>query len=168
MGSDIDRLRLENPLHDVAADFGVRLEKDGKEWIACCPFHQEDTPSFTIFAGKDGAERFNCFGCGERGDVLDFVQRIKGVDLREAVKVLGGELRRYNVQPRQIAEPVDIYAGILPLSPKGEIKAGRRVTLWNPKREKSGTITPSMVFPYRAAYGALLGYVLRHDLPDGG
>ena len=76
MGLDIDRLRLENPLHDVAADFGVRLEKDGKEWIACCPFHQEDTPSFTIFPGKDGAERFHCFGCGERGDVLDFVQKI--------------------------------------------------------------------------------------------
>lgn len=168
MGNGIDRLRLENPLHDVAADFGIRLEKDGEEWIACCPFHQEDTPSFTIFAGKDRAERFHCFGCGERGDVLDFVQKIKGVDLREAVKLLGGELRRDNVQPRQIAEPVDIYAGIVPLSPKGEIKAGRRVTLWNPKREKSGTITPSMVFPYRAETGELLGYVLRHDLPDGG
>jgi hypothetical protein len=166
--ADIDRLRQENPLHIVAADFGVRLEKDGHEFIACCPFHQEDTPSFTIFPGKDGVQRFHCFGCGEKGDVLDFVQKLKGVDLKEAIRVLGGEVRRENVQPRRIAEPVDIYAGIVPLAPAGEIKAGRRVKLWNPKRDKFGTITPSMAFPYRAADGSLIGYVLRHDLQDGG
>lgn len=168
MGNDIDRLRQENPLHDVAAGFGVALEKDGHEFIACCPFHQEDTPSFTIFTGKDGAERFFCFGCNEKGDVLDFVQKIKGVDLKEAIKVLGGEVRKPNVQPRRIAEAVDIYAGINPLPPVEEIKAGRRVKLWNPKRQKFGTITPSMSFPYRAASGELIGYVLRHDLPEGG
>ena len=168
MAGDIDRLRQENPLSDVAADFGLRLEKDGNEFIACCPFHQEDTPSFTIFTGKDGVPRFHCFGCGERGDVLDFVQKIKGVDLKEAIRVLGGEVKRDNVQPRRIAEPVDIYAGIVPLLPAGEIKAGRRVKLWNPKRDKFGTITPSMAFAYRAADGSLIGYVLRHDLQDGG
>lgn len=168
MAGDIERLRHENPLHVVAADFGLRLEKDGHEFIATCPFHSEDTPSFTIFTGQDGVQRFHCFGCGERGDVLDFVQKIKGVDLKEAIRVLGGELRRENIAPRKIADPVDPYAGIVPLPPAGEIKAGRRVTLWNPKRGKSGTITPSMVFPYRAADGSLIGYVLRHDLQDGG
>lgn len=159
---------MDNPLSDVASDFGVRLEKDGHEFVACCPFHQEDTPSFTIFTGQDKVQRFHCFGCGERGDVLDFVQKIKGVDLKEAIKVLGGEVKRANIAPRQIAEPVDIYAGIVPLPPAGEIYAGKRVKLWNPKRGKFGTITPSMVFPYRAADSALIGYVLRHDLQDGG
>ena len=168
MGNDIDRIRAENPLSDVAASFGVALEKDGNEFIACCPFHQEDTPSFTIFNGNDGAARFFCFGCNEKGDVLDFVQKIKGVDFKEALKVLGGAVQRPNVQPRRIAEPVDVYAGIAPLSPVSEIKAGSRVKLWNPKRGKFGTITPSMVFPYRSASGDLLGYVLRHDLSDGG
>lgn len=168
MGSDIDRLRAENPLSDVALGFGLRLEKDGHEWVACCPFHQEDTPSFTIFVGKDGAARFHCFGCGERGDVLDFVQKIKGCDFKEALKVLGGEVRRENLKPRVVAQVKDIYAGIVPLPPAGEIKAGRRVKLWNPKREKFGTITPSMAFPYRSASGDLIGYVLRHDLQDGG
>lgn len=168
MASDIDRLRAENPLSDVAMGFGVRLEKDGHEFVACCPFHQEDTPSFTIFTGQDKVQRFHCFGCGERGDVLDFVQKIKGVDLKEVIKVLGGEVKRANITPRQIAEPRDIYAGIVPLPPAGEISAGKRVKLWNPKREKFGTITPSMVFPYRAADGSLIGFVLRHDLQDGG
>ena len=166
--TDLDRLRLENPLLDVASGFGVKLEKDGAEWVACCPFHQEETPSFTLFVGQDKSWRFHCFGCGERGDVLDFVQKIKGVDFKEALKVLGGEVRKQNVAPRAAVEARDIYAGIVPLPPAGEIKAGRRVKLWNPKREKFGAITPSMVFPYRSAAGDLLGYVLRHDLQDGG
>lgn len=166
--SEIDRLRTETSLSDVAYGFGVQLQKDGAEWIGCCCFHQEDTPSFTIFTGKDGADRFHCFGCGERGDVLDFVKAIKGVDLKEAIRVLGGEIKRENIKPRRIAEPADPYAGIVPLPPTGELKAGRRVNLWNPKRGKFGAITPSMVFPYRADDGALIGYVLRHDLQDGG
>ncbi len=168
MASDIDKLRAENLLSDVASDFGVRLEKDGHEFVACCPLHQEDTPSFTIFTGKDKVQRFQCFGCGEHGDVLDFVQKIKGVDLKEAIKVLGGEVKRSNVAARQIAEPRDVYTGIAPLPPAGEILAGKRIRLWNPKRGKFGTITPSMVFPYRAADGSLIGYVLRHDFDDGG
>lgn len=168
MATDLDRLRLENPLPNVAADFGVKLEKDGAEFAACCPFHQEDTPSFTLFVGQDKSWRFHCFGCGERGDVLDFVQKIKGVDFKEALRVLGGEVKRPNVAPREAVQVRDIYEGIVPLPPAGEIKAGRRVKLWNPKRNKFGMITPSMVFPYRAADGSLFGYVLRHDMQDGG
>lgn len=168
MATDLDRLRAENPLADVALGFGVNLQKNGNEWEACCPFHQEDTPSFTIFRGQDGVDRFHCFGCGERGDVMDFVKGIKGVDLKEAIRILGGEIRRDNVAPRRIAEPVDIYAGIVPRLPEGELKAGRRVKLWNPKRSKFGTITPSMVFPYRRTDGSVMGYVLRHDLDGGG
>lgn len=166
--SEIDRLRSETPLSDVALGFGVPIQRDGNEWSGCCPFHEEDTPSFTIFRGKDGADRFHCFGCAEHGDVLDFVRKIKGVDLKEAIRVLGGEVRRENVRPQRLAAPVDIYAGIVPLPPTDEIKAARRVRLWNPKRQKFGTITPSMVFPYRAADGSLIGYVMRHDLQDGG
>lgn len=168
MVTDLDRLRLENPLPDVAYSFGLRLEKDGREFVACCPLHQEDTPSFTIFTGKDGAWRFHCFGCGERGDVMDFVQKMKGVDFKEAIRVLGGEVKKPNVAPRAAVPVKDIYEGIEPLPPAGEIVAGRPVKLWNPKREKFGTITPSMVFPYRHADGSLFGYVLRHDLQDGG
>lgn len=173
MTTDVERLRRDVPLSDTAASYGVGLQKDGREFVACCPFHSEDTPSFTIFAGQDGVDRFHCFGCGERGDVLDFVQKIKGVDLREAIAILGGgDTSRPNVAPRQI-QARDIYAGIVPIEPPAdEIKPGRRVTLYNPKRqgEKTewGSFAPSMVFPYRRADGTLIGYVLRHDLADGG
>lgn len=166
MSSDIDRLRAETSLSDLASRFGVALQSNGDEWEAACPFHEEDTPSFTIFPGRDGVERFHCFGCGARGDVMDFVQQIKGVDLKEAINILGGRSDRENVSPKRIAKARNVYEGIEPLPPAGELKAGRRVKLWNPKRQKPGTVTPSMVFPYRSAAGDLIGYVLRNDYTD--
>ncbi|MDK2769943.1 MAG: DUF2220 family protein [Sphingomonas sp.] len=171
MASDIERIRGEVSLPGIAAQFGVRLSKDGTEHVGCCPFHAEETGSFTIFTGKDKVERFHCFGCGERGDVLDFVGRIKGVEVKEAIRILGGGKAGPNVAPRQI-EARDAYAGITPLEPTSGIAVGRKVTLYNPKRADSdrewGSFSPSMVHPYRTADGKPLGYVLRHDLPDGG
>lgn len=177
MSTDIDNIRRDVSLADLAAQFGVKLERDGQEFVACCPFHAEDTPSFTIFRGKDGVERFHCFGCGggpngKGGDVLDFVQAIKGVDLREAISILGGNATsRPNVQPRKI-EVRDVYEGIAPLDPPGTlIEKGKRVRLYNPKRRGSerewGSFAPSMVFPYRNLDGSLIGYVLRHDMQGG-
>jgi len=173
MSSDVERLRRDASLPDTVASFGVKLEKDGGELVGCCPFHLEDTPSFTIFVGKDKVERFHCFGCGKRGDVMDFVQEIKGVGLREAIAILGGGAAGPNVQPRRI-EARDVYAGIEPIDPPegAVIEVGKRVKLYNPKRKGDATewggFAPSMVFPYHRADGSLLGYVLRHNLPDGG
>ncbi|RJT42031.1 hypothetical protein D3227_04975 [Mesorhizobium waimense] len=171
MANDVERIRREVSLPATAESFGVRLEEDGKERVACCPFHADNTASFTIFTGNDHVERFHCFGCGERGDVLDFVQGIKGVDLKEAIRILGGGKAGPNITPRKV-EARDVYAGIVPLHPAGEIVVGRKVTLYNPKRADTdrewGSFAPSMVFPYSRADGSLIGYVLRHDLPDGG
>jgi len=173
MASDVERLRRDVSLSDIAAGFGLKLERDGDEFVACCPFHSEDTPSFTIFRGKDGVERFHCFGCGQRGDVMDFVQGVKGVDLKEAIKILGGGGRtdRQNITPKQV-KARDAYEGISPLDPPNDpIEVGKRVKLYNPKRAGSdrawGSFSPSMVFPYFLADGSLFGYVLRHELPGG-
>lgn len=170
MSSDIERLRRDISLSATASSFGVKLEKDGREWIACCPFHAEDTASFTIFVGKDKVERFHCFGCGEHGDVLDFVQQIKGVNLPEAKRILGGGEAGQNVARRQV-EVRDIYAGIVPLDPPGELIVGKQFPLYNPKRIDTdmlwGRFTPSMVHPYRRVDGTLMGYVLRREMSDG-
>lgn len=170
MVSDVETLRRNVSLSSLAGQFGVPLKKDGAEWIACCPFHAEDTPSFTIFTGKDRVERFHCFGCSERGDVLDFVQKIKGVPLPDAIRILGGGMAGANVTPR-VVEVRDVYADIVPLDHPGSIDPGERVKLYNPKRAGSerewGSFVPSLVHPYRRADGSLIGYVLRHDLPEG-
>ena len=50
-----------------------------------CPFHEEREGSFTVYGDT---ERWYCFGCGEGGDVLDFLQRIEGLSLPEAIRRL--------------------------------------------------------------------------------
>jgi DNA primase len=151
MPNDVERLRSSHSVSAVAAQFGVKLKRDGGELIACCPLHAENTASFTIFNGRDGVERFHCFGCNERGDVLDFVQKIKGVNLPEAIRILDGNKATPNVERRAV-EPRDVYAGIKPIWPTTEIKQSEAVKLYNPKRADTewawGKFTPSMIFPY--------------------
>jgi putative DNA primase/helicase len=169
---DIARLRRDVSLSSTVSQHGYKLSRNGREFETCCPFHAEDTPSFKVFIAHDGVERFHCFGCGKQGDVLDFVREAKGVDLPEAIRILGGGIgSRPSALPKQV-KALDVYEGITPLPPPDLLQAGQRVRLYNPKRkgERSewGSFAPSMVFPYRNADGSLLGYVLRHDLPDGG
>lgn len=102
---DLDAIRRGNPLPAVAAGAGVKLKAVGGEWKACCPFHSDRTPSFTIFSG---GKRFHCFGCGSSGDVLDFVQRLHGVGLRDAAEMLGGgELPTIEVAPLRARDEGD-------------------------------------------------------------
>ncbi len=61
------------------------LRARGSNMIALCPFHQEKTPSFTIFPDS---QYFKCFGCGKAGDVFTFVMEREGVNFREALEIL--------------------------------------------------------------------------------
>jgi hypothetical protein len=170
MGQDVDRIRRDVSLSATIASFGYKLTKDGDEFRACCPFHSEKSASFSAFTGSDGTERFFCFGCGEKGDVLDFVMQAKGVDLPGAIRILDGKDTRQNVKPREI-EVRDPYADITPVTPPRPIDDGKKVRLYNPKRagDKTewGGFVPSASYLYRDADGVPIGYVLRHELPDG-
>lgn len=81
---DILAIRIANPLPSIAAAT-VKLQRAGNEWKGCCPFHPDRSPSFTIYSG---GERFQCFGCGAQGDVLDYVARLYGLGMVEAARVL--------------------------------------------------------------------------------
>lgn len=166
--SDIDRIRRDVSLVATARSFGIDLEPDGNEWVGCCCFHDERTPSFTIFTGRDHVERFQCFGCGAKGDVIDFTEKLKGVSTGEAIKILGGETRAGSNIPAVSAPARDPYAGIEILPPIGQLAAGRKISLYNPKRDQTGNMTPDAVYPYKQLDGAIFGYVLRRRLPDGG
>jgi hypothetical protein len=74
----------------------VALQKSGRAFKALCPFHSEKTPSFTVFPDS---QRWKCFGCGEGGDVLDFVMRREGWDLHTAMEELA---RRAGVELRPL------------------------------------------------------------------
>ncbi len=71
---------------DVVSGY-TSLRKRGATHLGLCPFHQEKTPSFTVSADKG---LYYCFGCGEGGDVVRFVQRMENLSFAEAVEQLGG------------------------------------------------------------------------------
>ncbi len=78
LASVVASIRDRFPLSGVAAKAGVKLQRAGREWKACCPFHPDRTPSFTIYQDD---RRAHCFGCGWTGDVLDFVKASYRVSL---------------------------------------------------------------------------------------
>lgn len=61
------------------------LKKRGRHFLACCPFHGEKTPSFTV---SPELQIFKCFGCGKAGDVFTFVQDFEKIDFKEALEIL--------------------------------------------------------------------------------
>jgi DNA primase len=63
----------------------VKLIRAGREWKACCPFHQEKTPSFTI---NDEKGFYHCFGCGAHGDAIRYLTEARGLPFIDAVKEL--------------------------------------------------------------------------------
>ncbi|MCL2829732.1 MAG: DNA primase [Betaproteobacteria bacterium] len=66
-------------------DAHVPLKKAGVEYAACCPFHNEKTPSFTVSPTK---QFYHCFGCGAHGTAIGFLMEYTGLDFREAVRDL--------------------------------------------------------------------------------
>ena len=84
---DIAELKARHPLGDAVEAAGVALHGKGRVRQGVCPFHKESEGSFTVYADT---EKFYCFGCGSGGDVLDFVQRMEGLTLPEAIRRLDG------------------------------------------------------------------------------
>lgn len=67
----------------------TRLKKAGKNYSACCPFHNEKTPSFTVSPDK---QFYYCFGCGATGSAVKFVMEFDGLEFPDAVEKLAGDL----------------------------------------------------------------------------
>lgn len=82
--SFIDELRERVDIVEII-DHRVKLKKSGKNYSACCPFHNEKTPSFTVSPSK---QFFHCFGCGASGDALGFLIDYERLEFLEAVEQL--------------------------------------------------------------------------------
>ena len=98
----VQEVRDRFPVSGVASAAGVKLSRTGHEWKGCCPFHPDKSPSLTIYADD---RRFQCFGCGAQGDVIDFVMRAYNVKTREAIGMLDGGALRELEQQRAPAKP---------------------------------------------------------------
>lgn len=83
--SIIDEIISRADIIDVISK-NIKLKRSGQNYLACCPFHKEKTPSFSVNSVK---QFFHCFGCEESGDVISFVRKFNGVDFIDAIKILG-------------------------------------------------------------------------------
>ncbi len=79
----IEELKMRNNLEQIISSY-VELKRAGSNLVACCPFHSERSPSFTVFPERN----FYCFGCGAGGDVITFIMRAENLDYRSAVEFL--------------------------------------------------------------------------------
>lgn len=80
----LEELRDRNDIESVISSYVV-LKRQGKILKGLCPFHNEKTPSFTVYPDT---KSFYCFGCGAGGEVINFIRRIENYDFIEAVKFL--------------------------------------------------------------------------------
>ena len=119
----------------------VDLRKEGRVLVGCCPFHNEKTPSFKVYA-----DHYHCFGCGEHGDVFDWLEKRQGLSFRDAITHLGGVVD--DPKPEEAAAS---WVPILPAPPTAP-------------RPNFGRY--DHVYPYANAEGSPLFYVRRRNATD--
>ena len=95
--STVDRILDTARIEEVVSDF-VSLKRRGANYIACCPFHHEKTPSFSVSPSKG---IYKCFGCGKAGSVVSFVMEHEQMSYVEALKYLG---HKYGIEVKEKEE----------------------------------------------------------------
>ncbi len=80
----IAEVQQRNDIVDVISQY-VHLQKKGSNYTCCCPFHNEKTPSFSV---NQARQMYKCFGCGEGGSVITFLQKYENYTFPEAIKYL--------------------------------------------------------------------------------
>lgn len=107
----LDELRNRLTLSDMIGR-RIKVTRAGREFKACCPFHKEKTPSFTI---NDDKQFYHCFGCGAHGDVIGFYMQHDNLSFIDAVEMLSAEagLQMPQSTPEEIEKArkaKDLYA----------------------------------------------------------
>ncbi len=148
----IDDLLNRVDIVDVV-DSRVALKKKGKEYTACCPFHGEKTPSFTVSQQK---QFYHCFGCGAHGTALSFIMEYERLDFVDAVETLAADYQlevpreagNFSAQNKddklalysKLEQASDVYAS--------QLKSSERAIDYLKKRGLSGDIAKTFGIGY--------------------
>lgn len=96
MRDQVAEVKSKTDIISILSDY-IDLKKSGRNFKALCPFHSEKTPSFMV---SQELQIYKCFGCGEGGDVFDFLQKYEGMDFYESLKFLAD---RVNIKLKPIS-----------------------------------------------------------------
>ena len=107
----IDELLARLDIVEIV-DHRVTLKKSGRNYMACCPFHDEKTPSFSVNADK---QFYYCFGCGAGGNAIGFLMEYDRMDFPQAVEQLAGTLGMEVPRDEQASShaPRKVHQGLL-------------------------------------------------------
>ena len=153
---DMDKLRDSV---NIAAVIGSRipLTQRGHEYVALCPFHDEQSPSFYVLPQK---QFFHCFGCSVSGDVVAFLQQFDGISFLEACEVLS----------HQPASPLPMRPGLKASSKEqdwiSEVPPDTDPRPVSMTTRNHGEVTASWC--YKTLEGAVWGYAARYEIVRDG
>lgn len=141
----VEEIRAGNDIVDVISGY-VRLQKKGGNYWACCPFHNENTPSFSVSGSK---QMYHCFGCGVSGNVYTFVMKYENYSFQEAVKLL--------------ADRAGVKLPEIEYSEEQKKKANRRARLLEVNREAA----KFFFYQLRSPRGTIgIQYLKKRELTD--
>lgn len=105
--SQTDEIKSKIDIVDLLGEY-IQLKQAGVNWRACCPFHNEKTPSFMVSREK---QIWHCFGCGEGGDIFTFVQKYDGVDFPESMNILAEKagVKLKKMDPQLVSQKAKIW-----------------------------------------------------------
>lgn len=165
----LDEIRSRLTLSEVIGR-RIRVMRAGRESKACCPFHHEKSPSFTI---NDDKQFYHCFGCGAHGDVVNFVMQHDNLSFIDAVEMLAAEA---GLQvPKQDQQDIkkaqaqrDLYALMQEASLffEANLKAQQNADALRYLRERG--LTEQIIHEFRLGFAPDDGQALRKFLTEKG
>ncbi len=165
----IDQLLSRVDIVDVI-DRRVPLKKAGQNYQACCPFHGEKTPSFTVSPTK---QFYHCFGCGAHGSAIGFLMEYGGLSFVDAVKSLADEAglkvpEDANFQPKPKTGPdLTEFMAKAAAFYKEQLKGSERAIAYLKKRGLTGQIAARFGLGYAPAQSTALKQIFEHyDAPE--
>lgn len=105
----LELINEKTPIVDLVSEF-VALQKKGKNFAGLCPFHQEKTPSFFVSPEKNICK---CYGCGEGGNPINFLRKIKNISFEEAAIELAQRAGIEIKQSKEKKDPYEAYYALL-------------------------------------------------------
>ncbi len=152
---DVEEIRARIDIVDLISQY-VQLKRAGSTFKACCPFHKEKTPSFTVNPAR---QIYHCFGCGAGGDIFSFLMQHEGMDFRGALEMLAEragvalQTQRNDARSSEKKELYQLHSSVAAFYQRclGEMKSAEKAREYLKERNLDGVIAEQFAIGYAPA-----------------